>query len=217
MIAFPGIMLACSRAPGPAAAPAPAATTQAVTEAPGTALPESKPPIAMKPVARTAPAIKAPMAQSLAGIDRHLAYRPFQTIDAGDFVLGQLVDRSNDPSLDTILDATAAALIKGTLPYDRLDADTATVARALYEPLLRDAPPIMSVRFARRQPVPGGGVAIGIRILAGTPQHSAQGLLLADQGAGGAWTIDHLELDIEALKTDRVREHPWDPYDTSGP
>lgn len=217
MIAIPSIMLACSRAPGPATATAPAATPQAAAAAPGTALPESKPPMAMKPVAKAAPAIKAPVAPSLAGIDRHLAYRPFHAIDAEDFVLGALVDRSSDPSLDTILDATAAALIRGTLPYDRLDADTATVARALYEPLLRDAPPIMSVRFARRQPVPGGGIAIGFRILAGTPQHSAQGLLLADQGAGGAWTIEHLELDIEALKTDRVRERPWDPYDSSGP
>jgi len=171
----------------------------------------------MKPSAKATPAIKAPAASNLAGIDRHLTYRPFDTIDAGDFVLGALVERSNDRSLDAVLDATAAALVMGTLPYDRLDDDTATVARALYEQPLKTAGPILSVRFARRQPVPGGGVAIGFRILAETPLHSSQGLLLADQGTGGAWMIEHLELDLEALRADRVRDHPWDPYDTTGP
>jgi len=171
----------------------------------------------MKPVAKTAPATRALVAPSLAGIDRHLTYRPFDTIDAEDFVLGALVDRSNDPSLDAMLDATAAALIKGTLPYDRLDEDTTTVARALYEQPLKAAAPILSVRFARRQPVPGGSIAIGFRILADTPLHSSQGLLLADRGTGGAWTIEHLELDLDALRIDRVRGHSWDPYDTTRP
>ena len=93
----------------------------------------------------------------------------------------------------------------------------ATVARALYEQPLKAAAPILSVRFARRQPVPGGSVAIGFRILADTPLHSSQGLLLADRGTGGAWIIEHLELDLDALRTDRVRDHHWDPYDTTRP
>jgi hypothetical protein len=171
----------------------------------------------MQPVLKRTPTAKAPMASSLAGIDRHFAYRPFDTVDAGDFVLGPLLDASNDSSLSATLEAITAALVKGTLPYDRLSSDTAVVVRALYEQKLKTCAPIVAVRFAERQPVPGGSVAIRFRILADTPAHSSQGLLVVDRAESGTWTIEHLELDLDSLKIERAREQPWDPYGASQP
>ena len=217
MVALQCILCACSRAPSTArpeaTLPLAAQSGAGQAEAPaGPARPGTPPPLTMKPAARSTQPARVTVASSLAGIDRHLVYRPFDTVGAGDEALGPLFDGSADPALAATLAATAAALTKGTLPYEQLDAGTAIVARALYQQRLKEDQPIVAVRFAEKQAVPGGGVAVRFRVFASAPGHDAQGLLLARPGDGGAWTIEHLELDLDSLRVERSRQGPWDPY-----
>lgn len=226
MVAIQCLCVACNRppsaagqqalAPPAASQTAPGASVAAQTVAPsGSAQPEAKPAVTMKPVAKPTPAAKAIVAPTLAGIDRHLVYRPFDTVAAGDQALGPLFDRSADPTLAATLDATAAALADGTLPYERLDPGAAIVARAMYQRRLESDHPIAAVRFAEKQTVPGGGIAVRFRVIGKAPGHYAQGLLLAHRADDGAWMLEHLELDLASLDVDRVRKDPWDPYGAS--
>lgn len=217
MVALQCILIACSRPPS-AARPEAAIPSVAQAGSDQTGVPSGEarlgapPPVTMKPVAkRTQPATMT-VAASLAGIDRHLVYRPFDTVSARDEVLGSLFDGSTDSSLASTLEATAAALTLGTLPYERFDAGTAIVTRALYQQRLKADVPIVAVRFAGRQSVPGGSVAVRFRVLAEAPGHYAQGLLLARRADGGAWKIEHLELDLDSLSVERTLQGPWDPY-----
>ncbi len=173
--------------------------------------PGSKKPTVPKPAPR--------IAESLAGHDRHLIHRPFDTIAPNDFELGPLAAAGMDPSIATSLAQLEKGILDRTLPASLFGSEAAGVASIFLAESFKTMPAPDSVRFASPVVQAGGTVAIALRILvrgeSGQSQEiisSALGMLVLASDEAGTMRVEHLEIDLATLGKSSVRSTTWDPY-----
>ncbi|MBN2875206.1 MAG: hypothetical protein JXM71_08925 [Spirochaetales bacterium] len=161
----------------------------------------------------------SPPSSSLAGHDRFLIHRPFDAVPAADFEIGTLSSLPANQQLSTTLSKIREGFMKGSLPYDIFSPDMAAISRLLYDEPAGPPLVVRDVRFGESQAVPGGAMSVPLRLLAsvGDAQEAAvpraaTGLILLSPGDKGAWVVEHLELDIEALLREYADWGSWDPY-----
>ncbi len=209
---------------------------------PGTPPPDGRDPASRDPAPNRPPEDTVPMepaakpkgstavaspATSLGGHDRRLVRRPLDPIAAVDFELGALASpggivsggdivsgRDGDPALHEALEALSSALAGGSLPLTRFSETAAGIARVRYgDGALHGA-------YAARLSAPAlgrdGTASARLRLFAerSGARSSALGLVILTADGAGAWTVEHFELDTEALAVPGTRPEPWDPYAT---
>ncbi len=159
------------------------------------------------------------VAESLAGHDRHLAYRPFDAVEPSDFELGILAVDHADPAVTAILALIEEGILAGTLPDSLFASDAARVASLFLADGFEAMPKASSVRFAMPQTQPGGTVAVPVRIIVAdgpaqrqTLTASALGLVILAPAEEATLLVEHLELDLPSLGETAVRITAWDPY-----
>ncbi len=170
----------------------------------------------------TKPTVPKPaprIAESLAGHDRHLVHRPFDTVVPDDFELGPLAAGGMDPSIASSLEKLEEALLARSLPDSLSGSQGARVASVILAEDLKAMPAPDSVRFATPLAQAGGTIAVALRIIVlGGPaqsqkmEASAMGMLILAPGDTGTMRIEHLEIDLASLGKSAVRSAVWDPY-----
>ncbi len=149
-------------------------------------------------------------AGSLAQADRHLTARPFGILGASDFVLGPLFSDTEEPAeIASVKNIFIDAIIKKTLPLDSLSPAAKEITPFLLNSTLKNSPDIVEVRISAIQDTPDENKSFKFCLYTQTGR--TEGLVILAKSEG-AWIIEHISLDSEALRLPYARIKDFDPY-----
>ncbi len=181
-----------------------AGETPAAPEAPAVVTPVQP---AAKPVAEAS--------ANLAGTDRFLVYRPYDSLAPSDFEIGPLFPAAGGEPMEAAVSALLAGLLGRKLAADALSEAGLAVATLVLAGELEAAPPITEVRAGAPVRQPGGGASVALRLFTATG--SATGFAVLYPDGDGSWLVENLQLDLASLAMPAVRPEPWDPYRMPAP
>jgi hypothetical protein len=165
-------------------------------------------PLALQDAVANAPKpALAQAASSLAGHDRFLVLGDGPRIPAADFLVGALASADEDVRLAPFA-LLRAGLGKLELDPKAFGRNSWRVTSLVFGEAYSKAKAIEELRLGMPRMVEGG-IALRFRLYG--DQLSALGDAILHSDEGGAWLIEHFELDREALSRPRRRFERWEP------